>query len=149
MKSTIKIDYERRNEGGQPVIKIIQPVEAIETDNNETSDDVRDKLLRDFLKTPCMVDRNYLFELNSHFSHPAENPNLNICTISPIPYDNILRTFRNILLNRFIPYNALELFYREKHSDEKSNEYTEHYTLWSKINKFFDELDKINITPQD
>lgn len=141
MKSTIKVDFNSQHEGAQPVIKIIQPFEVSDQNSTEhdVSDiDVRDKLLKDFLHTPCMTDRNSFFRVSSCFSHPPVNPNINVITISPIQRAEMFDTFRYAILNRIVPIDTIEDLNSRKGKFESIPPYG--FEDYVKIHEFFDWL---------
>lgn len=146
MKSTIKIDYQDRNSGGQPVIKIIQP--AQKQDDDAIDFDVRDKLINGFLQTPCMVQRNSWFNLDSCYAIPPEGETkFHVITIAPVHEDNLLYRFRHAILNRFVPEDTIvKLNTRgtEKHCGDSTRKVEQGEIEYFKIHDFFDWLDKTN-----
>lgn len=138
MKSTIKIDFDSRNEGSQPVIKIIQPADCL--DEQSPDFDVKDKLLRDFLHTPCNINRNNLFKLGTCFPFPHEGVvKLNIATIKPVDIKDAFYLFKHDILNKIIPDETLILF-NGNNERLKSIPGEENY---KKIIDFFDWLDAL------
>lgn len=129
MKSSIKIDYERSHEA-IPVIKIIVPTISSHFDVGE-GEDVRDKLIRDFLHSPLKAERNYLFGLSSCYSS-ADNT-CEITAISPIKYEDILYRLRHIVLNRLVSEEDVTQFNQKL--SEPSKEY-------KKVHEFFDWVNK-------
>lgn len=110
MKSTLKIDYERGQEN-PPVIKIIipdsespvkEPTPGYFTKIND-DEDVRDKLLRDFLHSPGYDEPNSFFEVKTSF--PVEGHRLT--TIGPIKYDRLFYVFKHAIINTIIPYDDI------------------------------------------
>lgn len=137
MKSTIKIDLESQHTGSTPVIKIIQSIDAL--DENSPEFDVRDKLIRDFLHAPCMVERNGWFQLATYFPHPIEAPKVHITTISPVKEESLFYNFRHAILNRVVPYNTLLEMNRNEKSDPDTRRTPYDMELEAnKINEFFD-----------
>jgi hypothetical protein len=126
MKSSIKIDYERSYENN-PVIKITIPDYGKES----TDEDIRDKLMKDFLHSPMKMERNTLFELNTYGN--LSNSTLEVCTISPIKYENVIYKLRHIVLNRLVPYNDIVLF---------NSKLSEPNGAYKKVHEFFDWVDK-------
>lgn len=122
MKSTIKIDYERSLDNN-PVIKITTP--------KEPSEDIRDKLIQDFLHSPMHMERNYLFELGT-YGNLSELP-FNACTISPVKYENTLYKLRHIVLNRLVSENDIVLF---------NSALSEPNDTYKKVHEFFDWVDE-------
>lgn len=142
MKSTLKIDYSSRPNGGRPVIKIVQPIELLKAENYAEDVDVRDVMIRDYLHTPCMSDRNGLFRVSSHFETPhGNNPTHYITNIDVVPEEEMFYTFRHAILNRLIPYNTLLSMDREepkKPDDTSCSTRFERELEAKKINEFFD-----------
>lgn len=103
MKSSIKIDTEQ----GQPILKIIQPIDCINFTLQNDDYDVRDKLLSEFIQKPSMADWNGWFRVNTHFTHPLENPTHQITTIAPVTVDELFNLFKHNILNRLVPYNTI------------------------------------------
>jgi hypothetical protein len=103
MKSTIKIT----TECGVPAIKIIQPIDCVNFVNNNEDYDVRDKLLSEFIQKPSMTDWNGWFRVNTHFTHPFENPTHQITTIAPVEVGELFNLFKHNILNRLVPYNTI------------------------------------------
>lgn len=145
MKSTIKIDLESQNSGSMPVIKIVQPIDL--PDENSPDYDVKDKLISIFLHQPCMVERNFMFELATCFPHPIDNPRVNVTTISPIKEENVFYKVRHIILNRLVPYNSIiELNscgqVALKNKKDGKSPMPERGDLYFKIHEFFDWVEK-------
>lgn len=145
MKSTLKIDTESRNEGEVPVIKIVQPIEV--WNENDPDYDIRDKLIRNFLHTPCRSNRNGYFSLATYFPIPHEGEvKLHITTIAPVPEQDLLYRFRHEILNRFVPYesiislNSLAMKKGDPSADRKMIRGEDEY---KKIHTFFDWLDEL------
>lgn len=103
MKSTIKIDTEQ----GQPILKIVQPIDCVNFTLQNDDYDVRDKLLAEFIQKPSMTDWNGWFRVNTHFTHPFENPTHQITTIAPVEVDELFNLFKHNILNRLVPYNTI------------------------------------------
>jgi hypothetical protein len=103
MKSTIKIDTEQ----GQPILKIVQPIECVNFTLQNDDYDVRDKLLSEFIQKPSMTDWNGWFRVNTHFTHPFENPTHQITTIAPVEVSELFTLFKHNILNRLVPYNTI------------------------------------------
>jgi len=145
VKSTIKIDLESQNSGSTPVIKIIQPVDVL--DENSSDFDIRDKLIRDFLHQPSMVERNSLFELATFYPHPMDEPRVNITTIAPVKEENVLYKIRHMVLNRLVPYDTIvELNscgqVAVKNKKKGQSPMPLRGDLYFKIHEFFDWVDK-------
>jgi hypothetical protein len=103
MKSTIKIDTEQ----GQPILKIVQPIDCVNFTLQNDDYDVRDKLLSEFIQKPSMTDWNGWFRVNTHFTHPFENPTHQITTIAPVEVEELFNLFKHNILNRLVPYNTV------------------------------------------
>lgn len=145
MKSTIKIDYSGRGEHGVPVIKIVQPVEVTQSTCNENIDDVRDRLISEFLHTPQMVNRNHVFAIDTCMPHPFGNPTVNVTTISAIQESQIFRFFKNQILDRIVEYETLCKVAEWKHNNVNPIEVEkmpEGYESYVKIAGFFEWLEK-------
>lgn len=136
MKSTIKIDYER-SFGNNPVIKITTPRYGKES----PEEDIRDKLIKDFLHSPMEMERNYLFELGT-YGNLSELP-YDMCTISPVKYENILYKLRHIVLNRFVPENYIVIFNSDIQAKDADIVTSTHKDVYKKIHSFFDWLDEM------
>lgn len=141
MKSTIKIDYERSYEN-EPILKIVTKrtlVQKLNSPNFNEEEDVRDKLVKDFLHSPMKMERNFMFELKTYFNVDDED----FATIGPVKYENMLYKIRHIILNRFVEYNDLVIF---------NSRMAEGNELYRKIHSFFDWLDNLekeNNTPKE
>lgn len=140
MKSTIKIDYEgsRKNSA---IIKIVVPYEEKnggETPgfNEDQVEDVRDKLISDFLHTPYQVDKNTLFELKTHYPISGGH----VTTIGPILNESLFYRFRGHVLNTFIPYEDLRALNSGENSENVSIESKDNF---KRINGFFDWVDTL------
>lgn len=140
MKSTVKVDLQSQNSGSTPVIKIIQPIGGL--DENSPDFDVRDKLIRDFLHTPCMSERNDWFRLATYFPHPMGNEaRVHITTIAPCREQELFDSFRNAILNRIIPFDTLIKINQRKASDPDMCRTPDNMEVEAiKINQFFDWL---------
>lgn len=103
MKSTIRIDTEQ----GQPILKIVQPIDCVNFTLQNNDYDVKDKLLSEFIQKPSMTDWNGWFRVNTHFTHPYENPTHQITTIAPVMVDELFNLFKHNILNRLVPYNTI------------------------------------------
>lgn len=103
MKSTIRIDTEQ----GQPILKIVQPIDCVNFTLQNNDYDVKDKLLSEFIQKPSMTDWNGWFRVNTHFTHPFENPTHQITTIAPVMVDELFNLFKHNILNRLVPYNTI------------------------------------------
>lgn len=125
MKSTIKIDYERGFDNS-PVIKITTPR------TKEISEDIRDKLIQDFLHSPMRSERNYLFELGT-YGNLNEMP-FDACTISPVKYENVMYKLRHIVLNRLVSESDVQLF---------NSKLSEPNDAYKKVHEFFDWVDQL------
>lgn len=133
MKSSIKIDYERYE--NDPVIKITIPkssktltqsITHSPTSNDE--EDVRDKLVKDFLHSPMKVERNFLFELKTYFSTDEAD----IATLGAVKYENIMYKLRHTVLSRLVSYNDIVLF---------NSALSEPNQVYKKVHEFFDWVD--------
>lgn len=158
MKSTIKIDYER-TKSLAPVIKIIIPKSAGHSEATreltpgflqDPDEDVKDKLLRDFLQLPCMAVPNSFFEVKTHFPIQGD---LELTTIGPIEEENLFSRFRWALIHRFVPRSSiapLDGMRNIKHIRESGTRKAElGEGNWNKINEFFDWLDKQEYAPTE
>lgn len=106
-KSTLKIATESAGTNLTPVIKIVQPAAQFNFDpKNLEEDDPIDDLIRTFLHTPCMVDRNEWFRLYTHFPVPMDgvSPTHYVTTIAPLNERCLFENFKNAILGRVIPY---------------------------------------------
>lgn len=111
MESTLKIDYSGRGVHGIPVIKIVQPLHLVESTNNEAIEDVRDRLIAEFLHTPCMAHRNHYFRLDT-YNNPiptgkSTDKQITVSTISAIEEGQMFHTFKHAILDRLISYDNL------------------------------------------
>lgn len=96
MKSSVKIDYIRGRFGNEPCIRIISIQDQPENLESEIdNDDVRDKLIADFLHTPLNVYSNDVFVMGSAY-HIPNGKNI---TIVPLKNEDRLLVFRNLLIN--------------------------------------------------
>lgn len=150
MESTLKIDYSGRGVHGIPVIKIIQPVHLVESTNNEAIEDVRDRLIAEFLHTPSMVNRNHFFRLDTYGPLPTGKENIKpiaVTTISAIEEGQMFHTFKHAILDRLISYDNLVEINEFKNSivinPEQSGNHgpvPSGYDKYLKIQEFFDWL---------
>ncbi len=131
MKSSIKIDYERSYEN-DPIIKIVVPKESpsvsISLITGADDEDVRDKLVKDFLHSPMKTDRNTLFEAKTYFS----TNDADITTIGAVKYENIMYKLRHIVLNRLVTENDIQLF---------NSKVSVPNDTYNKVHEFFDWVD--------
>lgn len=141
MESTLKIDTSSRGIHQVPIIKIVQPIKLIEPNPVEDIDDVKDKLIREFLHTPCMANRNHFFRTDSHFPHPLENPRVFITTISAVEEGQMFHTFKHAIFERLISYeNLCECIeFDKRSSDQQTNRPAPFdWDKYLKIKEFFD-----------
>jgi hypothetical protein len=96
MEATVRIAYT----GGpsEPVIKIIAPKHLGE------DADPKDELVRDFLSTASVVDKNQLFHLISSF--PLENE-FNLSIIAPIRYHDMPEKLRGHIERRVMKFDDI------------------------------------------
>ncbi len=147
MNSTFKIDY--NSQSGKPVIKIIfqeLPVaEGVATNPgfaHHEDDDVRDKMIREFLKSPLMAEPYELYQKGCSF--PIKDGK-RLVTIEPVQEENLFYMMRHVLLNRFVPYDDLVKYNHKEFPVLTGNPETQKATsffIWKKINDFFDDIDK-------
>lgn len=164
MKSTIKIDYDR-TKNLSPVIKIIIPKSAGHSEAAQllsptpgfletTDEDVKDKLLRDFLQLPCMAVPNSFFEVKTHF--PIQD-DLELTTIGPIEEDNLFSRFRWALIHRLVPSQSINILCARRDANNPvqvsdlagSHSYECGEDSWNKINEFFNWVDKQEYAPTE
>lgn len=156
MKSTIKIDYERTMDLC-PVIKIIMPKSAgfseatqeLTPGFNETTDeDVKDKLLRDFIQLPCMAVPNSFFEISTRFPIRGE---LELITIAPIMEKNLFSRFRWAILHRLVRTSSISVFAGKGEEKGSLGARKAHFEEgeWNEINRFFDWLDQQEYAPTE
>lgn len=134
MESTLKIDYSSRHDGGIPVVKIIQPI-YLKTYDPAADIDPRDAMVRDFLHTPCMFERNAVFGLSSYFDTPNEKPTHSITHIEPVAEERILSFFQHQLIRRFVSEDTLNgLATDTKETLEKINSLFNYLSELRKVN---------------
>lgn len=96
MNSSVRIDYIRGRYGNEPCIKIVsvqdQPADL---ESESDNDDVRDKLISEFLYTPLNSYPNDVFVIGSSWSIP----NGTRAFIVPLKNEDRLLVFRNLLVN--------------------------------------------------
>lgn len=145
MKSTVKIDYAGSGFGGTPVIKITRPIEAIELSEFE-DEDVRDRLVNDFLHTPGMVERNTLFTARTYGS-PGGNAKIDVTTIGAVDLSGQFYLFRHSILNRLVPYESIIRLNKAAHEVDGdktiANQMPERGEVYFKIKEFFDYIYKL------
>jgi hypothetical protein len=149
MESTLKIATESRGTHLTPIIKIIQPIALVNPDPTEDYDE-RDKLIANFLHTPCMAERNTLFEVCSHYPHPMnEDAQVYITTIAALEENNFLHRMRWAMIHRYIPhddiyeFNAIGNKIKSGEQEEWPKEKVSIYmSMWHSINNFFDMLER-------
>lgn len=147
MESTLKIDYSGRGVHGIPVIKIVQPLYLVESTNNEAIEDVRDRLISEFLHTPCMVHRNHFFRLDTYGGPiPTGKQNdkkISVTTISAIEEGQMFHTFKHAILDRLISYDNLVEINEFERSSSNINGFGKtplDYDKYLQIKQFFDWL---------
>ena len=94
MESTVRIDYNSHI----PVIKIIAPKQLHE------DSDPKDRLIEEFLYTPCVHDRNRLFYLYQNFD--LETP-FRLSTIAAIGYFEEIAKLREHIERRIMSFDAI------------------------------------------
>jgi len=116
MNSSVKIDYIRGRFGNEPCIKITsvqdQPA-SLESESD--NDDVRDKMIADFLHHPLKSTPNDVWIIGSSWSIPNGNRTF----IVPVQDEDRLLVFRNLLIDTLknwdIPFDEtfIHSFYDE------------------------------------
>lgn|GEM_PF-5974484 len=113
-------------------------------DENSPDFDVRDKIIKEFLHTTCMSDRNNWFNLNSYGELPKSEAKVKVTTIAPVPEENLLYRFRHSILNKFIPYETIIKMNTQKPTPKGTERTPFNRELEArKIHEFFDWLDSI------
>lgn len=139
MKSTLRIDYQSGSHGSDPIIKIVQPVEVLES-LVEPDYDVRDRLIRDLLQRPGYSDRNYWFQLDTYYPNDMEKPTAHISNIIAVRQEDLFYKFRHAILNRMVCYNEL-VETNHAISNKKPDQEIKLGENFKKITEFFDWLD--------
>lgn len=137
MESTVRIAYS--GAPSSPVIKIITPKQIHE------DADPKDELIRDFLYTASVKDRNKLFYLYQHFD--LESP-FKLATIAPISYHDEPERIREHVELRVLSFDSVsecrEFYHNWKRTlpterDTKSaTKCPADYSTYLKIREFFD-----------
>lgn len=120
MNSSVKIDYIRGRYGNEPCMKITSVQDQPSNLESEAdNDDVRDKLIAEFLHTPLRSSPNDVWVIGSSWSIP------NGCRtfIVPLRDDDRLLVFRNMLINTLRDWDI---------------PHDEQY-----VHSFYDEIDKL------
>lgn len=143
MKSTIKIATESRGTQLIPVIKIIQSLDDLHPDCSENDIHELDRLIAYFLHLPLMTNRNYLFQVTSHFDHPAENPQIAVTVISPIEETDVFRTMKNAIRDRLFSYDEIIDINQTINGipNTVTKEHPSGYNSFIYINEFFEWLE--------
>lgn len=123
MKSTVKIDYQVRQNGGVAVIKIVQPVEVLECSHEENDVDPRDKLVSQFLHQPLNVHPHTIFQRTTYYPTPIENPKHYVTNIEPISNEDFCFKIKHSIISYldmlevdFPKENINKLFYEIEES---------------------------------
>lgn len=147
MESTLKIDYQSRGKHFAPIIKIVQPIRMSGQPSDEEFDDPKDKLISNFLHTPCILKGNFIFEVHSRDQHPSDNPRVIITTISAIEEDNLFRRLKSYIMDRIISWEDINACHELQQTKPDSNyDHIQNVPLgfdkYQKIEEFFAWLSK-------